>query len=302
MSDNSSMANFGNSFEKSNKEKIIKNPTVSVITLVYYHQNTIKQCLDSILAQRTDFGVELIIGEDCSTDSSMEIISEYLAQYPEMIRVITAEKNVGMIANTNRCYNACRGKFIALCEGDDYWIDPYKLQKQFDYMEKHSNCSLCFHAHERVYAKNSLNCASYPKFKSSNGIYYLRHLIAGGGGFMATNSMFFRNSDCSKMPLWMKNYDIGDLPLMLWLGSRGYTYYINEVMSAYRISSSGSWSEKQDNRGVKQTIVGYMEGCRMWWDFFKWQKGRYIPQFLYRFAMRTYVCLRSVVHKILKKC
>lgn len=108
-------------------------PFVSVKTITYNHEKFIAQCIEGIMMQKTNFAFEYIIGEDCSTDSTMEIVQEYARRYPDVIRIITAEKNVGAVENDNRTDRACRGKYVAFCEGDDFWTDPYKLQKQVDF-------------------------------------------------------------------------------------------------------------------------------------------------------------------------
>lgn len=110
-------------------------PLVSIHSLVYNHKDYVARAIDSFLMQETDFDFEIVIGEDCSTDGSREIVFEYATKYPDLIRVITTDKNVGMSANARRTILAAKGKYIAFCEGDDYWIDPLKLQKQVDFLE-----------------------------------------------------------------------------------------------------------------------------------------------------------------------
>jgi glycosyltransferase involved in cell wall biosynthesis len=120
-------------------------PLVSVRTLTYNHEKYIAQCLEGILMQRTNFPFEVVVGEDCSTDRTQEIVLAYEKKYPDKIRAITSERNVGAARNIVRVQQACQGKYHAFCEGDDYWIDPLKLQKQVDFMEAHPDVSLCFH-------------------------------------------------------------------------------------------------------------------------------------------------------------
>ena len=114
-------------------------PLVTVRTSTYQHGPYIKQCIEGVLMQKTNFAFEFIIGEDFSTDGTREIVFEYAKKYPDIIRVFTADYNVGSKANGRRCINAARGKYMALCEGDDYWIDPLKLQKQVDFLEKNKD-------------------------------------------------------------------------------------------------------------------------------------------------------------------
>lgn len=124
------------SYELPNKVcEVSPEPLVTVRTSTYQHGNFIKECIEGIINQKTNFQFEFIIGEDFSTDGTREIVFEYAKKYPNVIRVITADYNVGSKANGRRCIAASRGKYMAICEGDDYWTDPYKLQKQVDFLE-----------------------------------------------------------------------------------------------------------------------------------------------------------------------
>ena len=110
--------------------------SVSVIVLTYNQENTIKRTLDSILSQKCNFNFEIIIGDDCSTDSTVRICQEYQSSYPTIIRLICNETNKGVVKNYYNCILASKGKYIADCAGDDYWVTTTKLQKQYDILEK----------------------------------------------------------------------------------------------------------------------------------------------------------------------
>lgn len=120
-----------------------ENPLVSVLVLTYGHEKYIKDTLESILAQKTSFDYEIIIAEDCSPDRTREIALEYQKKYPEKIRLLYSDANVGMIPNLYRLYSGVRGKFFAVCEGDDYWLGEDKLQKQVDCLIAHPDAVLC---------------------------------------------------------------------------------------------------------------------------------------------------------------
>lgn len=117
-------------------------PLVSARMITYNHAPFIAQAIEGVLQQKTNFPFELVIGEDCSTDGTREIVLDYAKRYPDIIQVITSEQNVGMHKNGRRTNQACRGKYIAYCEGDDYWHNPDKLQKQVDYMESNPRCGM----------------------------------------------------------------------------------------------------------------------------------------------------------------
>jgi len=130
--------------EISDPAVLVKTPLVSVKMITYNHEAYIAQAIEGVLQQKTDFPIELVIGEDCSTDGTREIVFDFQKKYPDIIRVITSDKNVGVKKNSYRTDKSCRGKYIAYCEGDDYWHHPQKLQKQVDYLENHPECGLVF--------------------------------------------------------------------------------------------------------------------------------------------------------------
>ena len=137
-----------------------KTPLVSVCTLAYNHEPYIRECLDGILMQKTNFAFELLIHDDASTDGTADIIREYEAKYPDIIKPIYQTENQyskGVKINATIQFPRAKGKYIALCEGDDYWTDPLKLQKQVDFMEANPNCSLCCH-HMKVYSEFIKEC------------------------------------------------------------------------------------------------------------------------------------------------
>jgi glycosyltransferase involved in cell wall biosynthesis len=128
--------------EISDSDSLVKDPLVSALVITYNHAPYVAQAIESVVRQETSFSFELIIGEDCSTDATREIVLKYQRAHPKIIRVITADRNVGAKRNFWRIYEACRGKYVALCEGDDYWHSALKLEKQVDFMEKHPSCGL----------------------------------------------------------------------------------------------------------------------------------------------------------------
>lgn len=222
---------------------------VSINCLVYNHEPYIRQCLEGFVMQKTNFRFEAIVHDDASTDGSAAIIREYAEKYPDIIKPILETENQyskhdGSLRRIME--DACKGKYIAICEGDDYWIDPNKLQKQYDLMETHPDFSLCFHADYTLYPSGKKVLHKPKEIKS---IYYPKDIILGGGGFMATNSMFYRRKyiNDNSLPDYFKHCPVGDMPMMLFLVSKGSFGYINDVMSVYRYASLGSWTIRQDS-------------------------------------------------------
>ncbi len=140
-------------------------PLVSVKTITYNQAPYIRRAIEGVLRQKTDFPFELVIGEDCSTDGTREIVFEYQEKYPDVIRVVTSDKNVGMKKNSLRTTRACRGDYVAFCEGDDYWHSPHKLQKQADYMQAHPDCGLVYSSFDVLHPASGREIKDYIKYR-----------------------------------------------------------------------------------------------------------------------------------------
>src|SRR5262245_52106657 len=118
---------------------------VSVLIITYNHESFIAQAVKSALERRTDFEYEIVIGEDCSTDGTRRILMDLQGRYPKRVRLLLHDRNVGMQENLIRVLRACQGDYVALLEGDDFWLSSHKLQKQVDYLAAHPECSMCCH-------------------------------------------------------------------------------------------------------------------------------------------------------------
>lgn len=163
--------------EISDPAVLSKNPLVSVYMITYNHEPYIAQAIEGVLIQETDFPIELVIGEDCSTDHTREIVLDYQKKYPEIIRVITSEKNVGAKKNGKRTRALCRGKYLAFCEGDDYWHHPKKLQIQVDYLETHTEYGLVHGDVDRYDVETSKRM---PNFRRKSRALYKQKKILNG--------------------------------------------------------------------------------------------------------------------------
>lgn len=226
-----------------NVREAIPFPTVQVQTITYQHAPYIRDCIEAVLIQKTNFPFEYLIGEDCSTDGTREIVFEYAKKYPDKIRVITADENVGMMGNIRRCRMASRGKYVALCEGDDYWTDPYKLQKQVDFMEQNPDVVITYHDASRV--DNNKNIIEESLLPENRKRDFSKEELKTGIWIM-TNTMCFRNV----VEQYPENYYKvinGDTFITSLLGNFGRGAYIPDIKpSFYRINDSGIWSMKTD--------------------------------------------------------
>jgi glycosyltransferase involved in cell wall biosynthesis len=222
-------------------------PLVSVITITYNHASYISECIEGILMQKTTFPFELVIGEDCSTDGTRALVLDYSQKYPEIIRLITSETNVGVFGNSKRSTLAGRGKYTAWCEGDDYWTDPYKLQKQVDFLEKHPDYSMCCHA-SKVITEKQENEGEIVRIADTDTTITLDDLLAPlSKNFIRTESIVYRREPIRVVPEWYQRMVVGDYPLFLLLAYHGNIRYINQVMSVYRKHPGGIWTSNIGN-------------------------------------------------------
>lgn len=208
---------------------------VSVICVTYNQEKYIEQALSGFASQKTNFEIEVIVADDCSTDSTPEIIARFAKDYPNLFRQILRKKNLGVIGNNIDSLRQAKGQYIALCEGDDYWTDPLKLQKQVDLLDKHQDMALCFHPVEVLFESQEEKNHIYPDPKASLS-FTVEQLLKGN--FIQTNSVMYRRQNYDEMPL-----DIMPLDwyLHLYHAQFGKIGFIDEVMSVYRRHPGGVW-------------------------------------------------------------
>ena len=244
---------------------------VSVLTATYNHENYIRHTIESVIAQKTNFKFELIIGDDCSTDKTGEIVREYADKYPDIIVPIIREKNVGMAMNTMDLMAKSKGEYIAFVEGDDYWIDANKLQKQVDFLESHRDYvavfGTCIMVDEN---ENRLeNYEKYNGFMKAAGDYTVKdfetYLLPG-----QTATAMYRKGSYGMLQKKLQETKIDprmmiDRTQVLCMLAVGKMYNLGENLAAYRYvlnAASGSWSSKNDFYNVENTI-NYLEGMKV---------------------------------------
>ena len=219
-------------------------PFVSICCITYNHEKYIREALDSFLMQETSFPYEIIIHDDASTDGTPEIIKEYAEKNSNIFLVLQKENQYSRRIKIfpNFVFPLAKGKYIAVCEGDDYWTDPHKLQKQVDHMEKHPECTLCLHASSDV-SETGKFIKIRQRYKTDS-IVPMEDLILGGGGFAVFASTLFPSEFRSRLPEYYYRAPVGDVPLHLFLASRGNVFYFHDNMSSYRTSVPGSWTSR----------------------------------------------------------
>lgn len=215
---------------------------VSVSCITFNHAPYIRACLDGFLMQKTSFIFEILIHDDCSTDGTREIIEEYSKKYPDIIFPIFQTENQyskgvrGMMARFN--FPRSRGKYIALCEGDDYWSDPYKLQKQVDFLEANTDFSICFH-NMKILNESNPSAIEFTNSKDQESVSSILDL-ASKGNFMFTASVVFKKPK-DGFPNWLTDLPIGDYAIHLFNAQFGKIKFLDQVMGVYRIHAGGVW-------------------------------------------------------------
>ena len=231
---------------KKNKMSNEIKPLVSICCLVYNHEPYLHDCFEGFVKQQTTFPFEILVHDDASTDHSADIIREYTAKYPYLFKPIYQAENQyskGIRVTNQYQYPRAQGKYIALCEGDDYWTDPHKLQMQVDWLETHPKYSMCCTDAAIISPNKELNWSHYKKDTDIP----INDMILGGGELIQTCTILFRKNLLVSYPQCCKECAVGDYPLQLWSVLNGKVRYFASKTGAYRINHPGSWSSAQTN-------------------------------------------------------
>jgi glycosyltransferase involved in cell wall biosynthesis len=234
---------------------------VSVSLVTYNQEKFISQAVESILMQKTNFDFEIIIGEDESQDNTRAILMGYKERYCDKIMLLlNTRKDVIYIDgkptgrwNFINNLSHAKGQYIALLEGDDYWLSPHKLQKQADFLDSHPECALCFHDVQIISEEGSLISIQSPRGKKQ--IYTIKDLLKGN--FIHTCSVMYRKGLFEKFPDWFSKTPLADWPLHIMNAQHGDIGHIDEVMGAYRVHGGGIHSSKSEMEQVKGMIEIY---------------------------------------------
>lgn len=239
---------------------------LSVIMVTYNQESYIEQALKSVLNQRTNFRFQILIGDDASTDGTADIVRRYSKEYPEIIFPFLHPKNLGNLGKNNfiYVYSKCKTKYATILEGDDYWTDSDKLQKQVDFLEKNTNYSICFHSvnllKNGVLKKDYLNNTT----KSVTDIYDL-----AAGNYIRTLSCVFVNTLNGVLPDFYSHSIAGDYILHLLNAQKGKIYFMKEFMGVYRIHDKGIWSgnsqleKNKDWLNLLDALLTYFEDKKL---------------------------------------
>lgn len=236
--------------------------TVSITCVAYNHEEFIETTLDSFLMQETSFPFEILINDDVSTDKTVEILKAYEEKFPNIVKPLyQSENQYSKGINTMALlFPHITGKYVAFCDGDDYWIDKEKLQIQVDAMEEHPELDLCFHPSYRdVNGKRTEVLARHAKKDTK---FTVQHSIAGHGDFAETASLMFTRTLIDSLPEWFLTASPGDYVSEVMGAVRGGSLYIDRIMSVYRSGLAEGWTEQEMKKTTeerKQSLINIIE-------------------------------------------
>lgn len=217
---------------------------VTILCTTYNHEKFVRDAIEGVLKQKTNFRFELLIHDDASTDKTTEIISEYVDQYPKIIRTIFQKENQmqrGCCIYPTFLFPEIKGKYVALCEGDDYWIDENKLQCQIDFMEAHSDYSMCMHnAIKLNYETGEKKLLD--TFEEDGSYTQEKQILSGlGTDFPAFASYVLRAEFLNEIPEFFVKSQVVDYPIRQYYACKGKVYYFKRPMSVYRVATPQSY-------------------------------------------------------------
>ena len=226
---------------------------VSVLCLAYNHEKFIRQALEGFVMQKTNFGFEVLINDDASTDNTAKIIKEYEEKYPDIIKPVYQTENQysqGKPIMKTHLFPKAQGKYFAICEGDDYWTDPLKLQKQVDFLENNSEYAICVHK------------ATLKNFKTGKDIefpnviqdrdYTTEEIIEAGGGIFSTNSVVVKKEILTAQPECFKAKGFSDYQVFIYGSIYGKCRCLADNMSVYNFFTAGSWTNTTETNNEKK--------------------------------------------------
>lgn len=239
-------------------------PKLSILMLAYNLEKFIAQAVESVLQQKINFSSEFHIIENCSTDGTREILQQYAELYPDKIKIILHECNMGSKYSALEGLKLSTGRYLACLDGDDYWLSPHKLQKQIDFLEAHPDFMMCAHNTMMVHENSSRPDELMIKqaIKSEHTVLD----FVNGASYFHVSSLVFRNLFCRNLPDCMSHDYVGDYFMNIFYAQYGNVKYLNEVMSVYRVHDKGMWSsfnqlEKEmknlDGLVIYNRLLGY---------------------------------------------
>lgn len=234
----------------------MSNIAVSIFMLTYNQEDFIGQTIESVLNQKTNFNYQLVIGEDLSNDSTRAICEKKARQFPDRIKLLPSNERLGLINNFIRTLKACDGKYIAVCDGDDYWTDSLKIQKQYDFLESNPDYAIVYTGLRNLYPSGEFREKRWSNIK---GPLTFDELIFGN--FIPSVTAFYLNKHGKEeIPTWTDQFPYGDWPVYLWLTRNGDKIgYIDEITGVYRKEIGVSERMKKVSSDIAKVNLGIVK-------------------------------------------
>ena len=250
-------------------DHLMEQPLLAVYMCTYNHEQFVAKAIESVLAQKTTFPFVYLIGEDCSTDNTRAICLDFQSRYPEIIKVFCTKEN-NMMQNATNLWNACAEsgvKYIAMYEGDDFWIDEYKLQKQVDYMEANPDFTLCF---SNVVVKDELGLnRKFEKYmpRLEKDVLTIEDFILSFASLTRTSTMVFRNVLPHPMPDFYMTTMSGDVLITMLLADKGKAKYFHEQMVVYRDHRGGITKTQNNIQNNNRELMKLYHTLNKYFDY-----------------------------------
>ncbi len=249
---------------------------VSIYCLVYNHEKYVRSALEGFVNQKTDFEYEVFVHDDASTDDSAKIIAEYAKKYPEIIKPIYQKENQysqGIRIVSKYICPVVTGEYIAVCEGDDYWVDSSKLQRQVDFLDSHLDYTACVHNSLRKNMRTGEEKLMYSHKKDEDLTFF--DVVQRGGCCYQTSSLMYRREYFDNRPAFFdKAVGFGDYPLAIYLALSGKIRFLNRTMSVYRAESENSWSSR-NIASMHKAATSYGHVANMLESVNEYTEGKY---------------------------
>lgn len=234
------------------EENMMTRPMVSVVMIAYNKADVIADAIEGVARQRTDFPVELIIMDDCSTDETAEVVKKYYIRYPGLIRYFRNEHNLGLQGNYLEGFKKCRGRYMAICDADDYWCCRSKLRRQVEYMENNRDCAITFHRVINYYEADGELSLSNGGQKADTTIDDLSR-----SNYITNLSVMYRRElvDLENLPAWILDDRSPDYAMHILYAMHGPIHYFKRPMGVYRKAAGSSWSMTDEFTRLKMSLT-----------------------------------------------
>lgn len=234
-----------------------QNIKVSVLCCAFNHEQYIRDTLEGFVSQKTDFPFEVLVHDDASTDATADIIREYEEKYPEIIKPIYQTQNQHSLKIPiirTFLVPKVKGKYIAFCEGDDYWTDPLKLQKQYDFLESHADYSMCTCSCIWLDLRNGKEL-NRCRTDVDRDVSFEEIVLEKKGRPFQFATYFLKTEYYINRPEWSKKFGVGDTPVAMHLSLCGKVRMLADVMAVYRNHAQGSWTSNIDKDTKRKTMA-----------------------------------------------